>query len=257
MGQAPEEKLRMIDPFVILAPILLLAVVALLQFVGCNWAFGIHETVETPPVKYVQVGSKDAVPSDPLTVITDPFGMDVTSGNLLVLWIWYDSAMSHVSDVSDGVGNTYSPAVPPMTGVAGLANWRQEIWYAHVVTGGSLRITANFDPMSPFTAKKAIFAHEYAGLDASAPFETGTAAAGPATPMGMVVTVSSGTVMTAGKLVFGAALFSPDGSGALGFTQRTAPDGNVSEDQFPTMPGLVDATFSTKYEWIAQVATFK
>lgn len=38
-----------IDPFVFLAPILLLAVIALLRFVGCNQVFGLHPTVEAPP----------------------------------------------------------------------------------------------------------------------------------------------------------------------------------------------------------------
>src|SRR5258708_36017344 len=34
----------MMDAFVILTPILLLGVIALLGFVGCNWAFGISQT---------------------------------------------------------------------------------------------------------------------------------------------------------------------------------------------------------------------
>lgn len=41
----------MIDPFVLLAPVLLLGVVALLRFVGCNPVFGIHETRPSPTVK--------------------------------------------------------------------------------------------------------------------------------------------------------------------------------------------------------------
>lgn len=39
----------MIDSFLLFTPILLLAIVALLGFVGCNWVFGIHETVLSVP----------------------------------------------------------------------------------------------------------------------------------------------------------------------------------------------------------------
>src|SRR6266545_7870026 len=49
----------MIDPFVLLAPIFLLAVIALLGFVGCNQIYGLDETVPKekpdPPTNLVAV----------------------------------------------------------------------------------------------------------------------------------------------------------------------------------------------------------
>ena len=41
----------MIDPFVLLTPILLLAVIALLRFVGCNQVFGLEPTVPREKVE--------------------------------------------------------------------------------------------------------------------------------------------------------------------------------------------------------------
>jgi len=38
----------MIDPFVLLTPILLLAVMALLRFVGCDWVLGLHHFIQPP-----------------------------------------------------------------------------------------------------------------------------------------------------------------------------------------------------------------
>ncbi len=56
----------MIDPFVILAPALLLAVVALLRFVGCNWVYGLEPT---------KLGKPPKITISPETIDADALGM--------------------------------------------------------------------------------------------------------------------------------------------------------------------------------------
>jgi hypothetical protein len=68
----------MIDGYVLLAPILLLGVIALLGFVGCNWAYGLGETTlkqkPKPPSNFQAVAGDNRVA---LTWVDDPDG-DVT-----------------------------------------------------------------------------------------------------------------------------------------------------------------------------------
>jgi hypothetical protein len=61
----------MIDSFVLLTPLFLLGVIALLGFVGCNWAFGLDETeLEEPPDPPTNL---QAIPGDNMVTLTwDP-----------------------------------------------------------------------------------------------------------------------------------------------------------------------------------------
>ncbi len=76
----------MIDPFLLLTPALLLAVIALLRFVGCNEVFGIDETVLAPQDITVSFGKK---PPQVPTMMEGPLngvyeGLDFGSGQ----WTW-------------------------------------------------------------------------------------------------------------------------------------------------------------------------
>jgi hypothetical protein len=57
----------MIDPFVLLAPVLLLGVIALLRFVGCNYVLGLHDTTLAPhtPVLKPPLSPPFATQGDP------------------------------------------------------------------------------------------------------------------------------------------------------------------------------------------------
>jgi hypothetical protein len=83
---------------------------------------------------------------------------------------------------------------------------------------------------------------------------TGTAATGN-------VNVASGSVMSnAGKLIFGAALFSARGTSGPGFTQRSALQFNVTEDKPFVAPGVAEANFAIVTgppDWIAQMVVLK
>lgn len=97
----------MIDSFVLLTPILMLPVVALLAFVGCNWLYGIEET--------------DLAESGP-----GPTNLRATPGNAKVILEWdpFDEALEYyvkrgetsgVYDVTRTVRPENPGEVPPNT----------------------------------------------------------------------------------------------------------------------------------------------
>src|SRR5262249_51621527 len=160
------------------------------------------------------------------------FSSAVTSGNLIVVWVWYNSAAQNIVSVTDTVGNAYALAVGPTTGTGGMAGWRQELWYAKNVVGGSnLNVTATFS--GTFNAEKSITAHEYSGIDPVAPLD---GASGVATS---AANASTGSVTTrfGSELIFAAGLFQGSGSAGTGFTRRSSIASNVSEDKVASTIG--------------------
>ena len=243
----------MIDPYVILTPVLLLAVVALLQFVGCNWVFGLDETTLFTPLDFVQL-------RDGLTDLTDnqvataAFGA-VTQRHLMVVWVWYNSLAVSVAAVTDTAGNAYQLAVGPTNGAGTLAGFRTEIWYGTMTNGGTnFTVTATFT--GPVGGTGAIAAHEYSGTDQAqaAPLVATSALTGTS------AIASSGVVTASGaRLIFGAALFRTTGSVPLGFFLRDDLQGNLTEDK----PGaifltMLEAIFENpnQEDWVVQMAAF-
>jgi hypothetical protein len=336
----------MIDPFVLLAPVLLLGIVALLRFVGCSFqpgglatppptnvraqagidakitlswdavtGFGAvsykiyrrggaaqdpisvstngypdtavmigttyyykvttidaagtessfsNEVSATPgPITWVQGGAPaeraDVANTD--NVVTNPFASDVTQGNLIVVWIKYNSNTEQVmpgSGVTDSAGNQYNRAADQTTGMGTLAGWRQEIWYATIAQAvPNLTITAKFT--GAFNAKKAISPHEYKWANPTEPLELASGKTG----VTATVAATDPLMATDARLVFGAAVIQNMGSSGSGFSQRSSQDGDVAEDMpITSLPSSVSATFlvvpqGTSQDWIAQVATFK
>lgn len=324
----------MIDPFVLLAPILILAVVALLGFAGCtDFSETVPPPADTPTFnppggtyatdQSVSIADKTSGAaiffttdgSDPATAAggsTQQFGMPIkvsanttikaiataagssnspevtatyqiiptpvafvnrtensenlnndrvstaplptnlTAGNLLAVWIWYNSATQSVSNVTDSLLNVYQRAIAPTHGTGSLAGWQQEIWYAINVKGGpNLTVTAVFSGI--FAGQKAISAHEYQGLDQASPLQQ------TASQTGNIANATCGPVsVAAGKLLFAAAIFKASGSFGPGFIQRSALGNNVTEDQVAPAAGSMNATFANAaQDWIAQLASFK
>jgi chitodextrinase len=186
-------------------------------------------------------------------ITTGNFASAVTNGNLLVTWIWYNSTTQSVSSVTDTKGNVYVKAVGPTTGTGSLAGWRQEIWYAKNVVGGTgLNVTATFTGI--FNAEKAVTAHEYSGVDTVSPLDVAAAAVTSS------ANASSGSVTThfTNELIFGAGLFASAGSQGSGFTIRSTIAANASEDKLGAAIGSYAATFTNSAQSaIAQMVTFK
>jgi hypothetical protein len=177
----------------------------------------------------------------------------VTSGNLIAVWIWYNSSTQKVSSMTDTAGNTYALAVGPTTGTGGMAGWRQELWYAKNVIGGTnLNVTATFTGM--FNAEKSITAHEYSGLDQAAPLDVTAAAA----TSDANASTGLATTSFANELIFAGGLFQGSGSAGTGFTRRSSMASNVSEDKVVSSVGGYAGLFTnTAQAAIVQMAAFK
>ena len=257
----------MIDSYVILAPFLLLLVVGLLQFVGCNAVFNIQDTVgvKPSPITFQQPASNLEV-ADTNSIAAE-FGFDVSAGDCIVVWLFYDSAVQRVSGVSDNAAsnaNVYQSAVGPTVGAGQLSGLQQEIWFAANIDGTTnggtkFAVTATFD--GAFNARKAIVAHQYRGVRKESPLHqivanVGTTAGGPGDQM-----ISTDTVQVDdGELVFGAAIFhGTSGAPGPGFGFRSTLDDNLTEDKQAIGAGPVAATFLTSpaTDWLAQMATFQ
>ncbi len=172
----------------------------------------------------------------------------------MVVWVWYKSTAQTVASMVDSAGNVYQRAVGPTVGAGGLAGFQQEIWYKANVNGGAnVTVTATFSSAPAAAFERAISAHEYSGASTTAPVEVTSAA------IGATANASSGAAATtAARLIFGAAIFSGSGAPGAGFTQRSALQNNVTEDETSRAPGSVAATFvNTPQDWIAQMIALK
>ncbi len=94
----------MVDPFVILAPVLLLAVVALLRFVGCASLLGIDDVAYAPPPITVNNPKPTITGFDPpdATAQDPAFELTVNGSNF-------------VTGLSVKFGNTDVSVIPPVT----------------------------------------------------------------------------------------------------------------------------------------------
>jgi chitodextrinase len=201
---------------------------------------------------FVQLVEADVIATSN-SVSSGSFGAAVTTGNLIVVRVFYNSTSQTVSRITDTNNNGYTKAVGPTTGTGTLSVWRQELWFAKNVIGGSgVNVTATFD--GTFNGEKAITAHEYAGLDPIAPFDV------TAVQTGSGVNASSGTATTTSpiEMIFGAALMGGCGYPGSGFTGRSSLGCNVSQDQNVATAGSFAAVVSNAAQsTIVQMATFR
>ena len=89
----------MIDGFVILTPILLLAIVALLGFVGCQQLFDVAGGPPTIPVQHVQSTIKTA-PAGTNTITADP--LTLQGGELIIVTVQWRSASAQPPILTGG-----------------------------------------------------------------------------------------------------------------------------------------------------------
>jgi chitodextrinase len=204
------------------------------------------------PLAFVQLKETRLVASTN-SVNTGTFATPVGAGNLMVAWVWYNSATQSVTSVTDTLGNVYTRAVGPTTGIDAMASWRQELWYAKNIKGGSgASVTATFT--GTFSTPKAVSAHEYSGADPTSPLDATAAAAVTASN----VSSGSATTTSPNEIVFGAGLYQGAGSQGTGFTRRSSLADNVTEDKFVTSTGSYSATFTNgSQSAIVQMATFR
>ncbi|MBK7842833.1 MAG: hypothetical protein IPJ71_03925 [Bdellovibrionales bacterium] len=188
------------------------------------------------------------------TISTGAFTSSTNQSNLLICWLSYNSATESVSSISDTHGNTYAKAAGPLTGTGSIAGYRQEIWYAANINGGSgLDVTATLS--STFNASKDISCHEYSGAATSSPIDQVVETTGS----GANATTANMTTTSANQMIFSAVIYQGTGTGGPGHTQRSSLHTNCSQDRIVGAAGSYNASFTNLggETWAAQAISVR
>ena len=204
-------------------------------------------------IAFVQVNS--ATPQTPSLSVAVAYASAQTAGNLNVVVVGWNDAISVVQSVVDSRGNTYQRAVGP-TVRAGSAT--QSIYYAANIgaaSAGANVVTVTFSPAALYADVRVA---EYRGIATSNPVDVTAAASGSSTSS------SSGAVTTtnANDLIVGGATVATSANvPGAGYTARiiTVPDGDLLEDQIVTSAGSYSATSAVTPSgwWIMQMVAFR
>ena len=166
---------------------------------------------------------------------------------------WSDSTSTVVS-ITDTKGNTYVPAVGPVS-ISGTAT--QRIYYASNIVAaakGGNTLTVTF---SGTVAWPDVRIMEYSGISTSSPFDVGTSASGTSTSpnSGPVTTTNANDLLVASDYVADVTTASDPN-----FTQRfLSAGGETVEDRIVTTTGAYSAgaTQTGPDWWLMQVAAFR
>src|SRR6266853_678943 len=204
-------------------------------------------------IAFVQQNS--ATPQSSVTTAATTYASAQTAGNLNVVVVGWNDAISVVQSVVDSRGNTYQRAVGP-TVRAGSAT--QSIYYAANIgaaSAGANVVTVTFSPAALYADVRVA---EYRGIATSNPVDVTAAASGSSTSS------SSGAVTTtnANDLIVGGATVATSANvPGAGYTARiiTVPDGDLLEDQIVTSAGSYSATSAVTPSgwWIMQMVAFR
>src|ERR1700722_1640714 len=209
--------------------------------------------VAAPAIGYVQ--SSYATPQSSQTAVTVTYPAAQIAGDLNVVVVGWNDAVSTVNAVTDAAGNVYTLAVGP-TVVTGVES--QSIYYARNIAAAAARANSVTVTFSGAAVDPDIRILEYSGVDLVNPVDVTAAGSGNSAAS------SSGTVATtnATDLLFGANLVQTLTIGpGSGYTSRvvTVPDGDIAEDQVVTTIGSYSAaaTLNSSGVWIMQMVAFR
>ena len=184
-----------------------------------------------------------------------PFTATQTAGNMNLVVVGWNDAMSSVTGVTDTVGNVYKMAVGP-TSASGTVT--QSIYYAPNIAqagAGANTVTVKFN-----TAARApdIRIAEYMGLDPNNPLDVTAAATGTSSTCdsGPLVTTSPTELLVAANMTNGQTT-----GGSADFTVRmiTVPDADILEDMVVTSGGSYNGIsyLVVPETWVMQMAAFR
>ena len=173
-----------------------------------------------------------------------------TSGDLIVVSIFWSSQAVSVSSVTDTNGNTYTLAVGP-------TNWggsyRGAVYYASNIVGGGGPITMT-DTFSGAQGGTMTYATEYSGVATFNPLDQVSAGYGTGT------TLNSGTMATGQgtELIYGFSMSANTATVDPSFTARSTYSNNFVADRTVTKTGYYNV-FGTNSagDWLCQMATFR
>ncbi len=200
-------------------------------------------------IGFVQVNDAIVHP----TKVSVTYGSAQTAGNLNVVAVGWNDAVSSVSSVTDTKGNIYSLAVGPTRGTA----LSQAIYYAKNIAAaaaGANTVVVKFN-QSPTVPDVRIL--EYSGLSTSSPLDVTAGTHGS----GLSSNSGSATTTVANELIFGANMVSTSTAGpGSTFTSRIiTAAGDIAEDSIVSTTGSYSASapLSQYGNWVMQMATFK
>lgn len=193
-----------------------------------------------------------ATPQTNQTAVSATFRSPQSAGNLLVVFAGWNDTAAAVTSVSDSRGDVFSLAIGPTKLTTVLS---QSIYYAKNIAGGANSVTVHFSRAAKFVDIRIL---EYAGVDASAPFESAAAGRGSSgTAMTTALTThSAGDLLVAGDMVLTG---TPRAGSGYNAELITDPDGDIAEDRVAGAPGSYNATAPVVAPngWVIQVAAFK
>jgi uncharacterized repeat protein (TIGR01451 family) len=170
-----------------------------------------------------------------------------TAGNFLIVTGTAARPASNLS-VSDSLGNSYSPAIGPVTDIG--QDVTLYVWYVPACRGGANTVTIVPSGISALE----IHVSEWSGLATTNPVDATAFATGTGT------NVSSGSKSTTsnGELILGYGWVFNTATAGSGFTPISVVNGDLDEYQIQTFAGDIAATFTqASGTWGAVMATFK
>jgi hypothetical protein len=218
-------------------------------FSGQLQVYGLTSSVPPPPpgsgANFVQAAA--ATPQSAASTVTAAYSFTQTAGNMNIVAIGWNDAVSSVASVSDSAGNAYSLAIGPTRGT----NISQALYYAPNIKGGSNTVTVTFTQSASYPDVRVL---EYSGVNAL------DAAIGSA---GNSSISSSGFVTTAAanELIFAAnTVFTSTQGASSPFTMRiiTSPNSDGAQDYVASAAGSYSASASlgSAGPWVMQAASF-
>jgi hypothetical protein len=177
------------------------------------------------------------------------FPSNNTAGNLLIV-TGTAARPSQAITISDTRGNTYLPAIGPVTDPAQSVT--AYIWYVPSAIAGPNTVTLTPDGGGSHAME--IHITEWSGLDKTSPLDQTSWATG----FGTLASSGARTTTVNGELVFGYTFLEQSATAGTGFAPLTLVNGDLDEYLIQNTAGSVAATFTQQSDdWLAMMATFK
>ncbi len=180
--------------------------------------------------------------------ISQAFPSAITPGNFLIV-TGTAARPAKTITISDSAGNTYLPAIGPVTDTA--QDVTAYTWYVPSAIGGANTVT-----LTPNSGACAMEIHisEWSGVDTSSPLDQISYLTGTGTQ------ISSGikTPSQNGELIYGYTFSNQNSSLGSGFTVLSYINGDMDEFVVQSTASAVAATFTQLTDkWFAMMATFR
>lgn len=204
-----------------------------------------------------------------VTLTTQP----TTTGNLIVVWTFWQSSSTYTASVSDNTTppNTFYSAVGPTLQSAASTPTSAQIFYAKKIQGsgtGNDTVTVTFtsSAMSPTISSAGVVVVEYSGADQSYPLDSTSAGysysasglldSGTAVPANANLLVFGGGKWDGGSLVAGGGFTAIQASGG-GITEQMIVSGNNTLQRATAIPNPTGNPPSSTGNWLMQMAVFR